>query len=72
MGLGTTSLPNTSNIFTNSLDGYEEIILLGSGKGVVSIKHIEKPYWKRKSLRTYRLLLKIYEQAVTKCLPYNG
>jgi len=55
------------NIFTNSLDSYEEIILLGSGKGVVSIKHIEKPYWKRKSLRTYRLLLKIFEQAVTKC-----
>jgi len=60
------------NIFISSLSSYEEIILLGSGKGVTSVKYIEKPYWKRKSLRTYRLLLKVYEQAVTKCPPYNG
>ena len=58
------------NIFVNSLDSYEEIILLGSGKGVVSIKHIKKPYWKRKSLRTYRFLLKIYQKAVTNCPRY--
>ena len=60
------------NIFISALSSYEEIILLGSGKGVASVKYIEKPYWKRKSLRTYRFLLKVYEQAVTKCPPYNG
>jgi 4-amino-4-deoxychorismate lyase len=58
------------DIFINSLNTYDEIILIGSGKGVVSVKYIQKPYWKRKSLKTYRLLLKIYEQAVTKCPPY--
>ena len=60
------------DIFLNTLSLYDEIILLGSGKGVASVKYIEKPYWKRKSLRTYRFLLKVYEQAVTKCPPYNG
>ena len=60
------------HILISSLNSYEEILLVGSGKGVTSVKHIEKPYWRRKSLRTYRHLLKIYEQAVTKCPPYNG
>jgi len=60
------------DIFISSLNAYEEIILVGSGKGVTSVKYIEKPYWRRKSLRTYRLLLKIYKQAVTKCPPYYG
>jgi 4-amino-4-deoxychorismate lyase len=58
------------NIYINSLDTYDEIILLGSGKGIISIKNIEKPYWERKSLRTYRLLLKIYQKAVTNCPRY--
>ena len=60
------------NIFINHLNYYDEIILIGSGKGVTSVKSIEKPYWQRKSLKTYRFLLKIYKQAVTKCPPYNG
>jgi branched-subunit amino acid aminotransferase/4-amino-4-deoxychorismate lyase len=60
------------NIFIKSLYSYDEIILIGSGKGVVSIDYIKKPYWRRKRLRTYRLLFKIYEQAVTKCPPYYG
>ena len=60
------------NIYIDSLDTYDEIILLGSGKGIVSIKRIEKPYWKRKSLRTYRFLLKTYQKAVTNCPRYYG
>ena len=60
------------NIYINSLDAYDEIILLGSGKGIVSIKRIEKPCWERKSLRTYRFLLKIYQKAVTNCPRYYG
>ena len=60
------------NIFINSLNDYDEIILIGSGKGVTSVKSIEKPKWERKSLRTYRFLSKIYNQAVTKCPLYNG
>ena len=60
------------NIFINSLNNYDEIILVGSGKGVVSVESINQPKWERKSLRTYRYLLKIYNRAVTKCPFYNG
>ena len=60
------------NIFINSLDNYDEIIVIGSGKAVVSINYINKPYWKRKSLKYYRILSKIYQQAVSDCPLYNG
>ena len=60
------------NIFIDSLESYDEIIIIGSGKGVVSINSIEKPFWKRKSLKSYRILSKIYQQAVTNCPRYNG
>jgi branched-subunit amino acid aminotransferase/4-amino-4-deoxychorismate lyase len=60
------------NILTDSLNDYDEIIIIGSGKGVVSVNTIAKPYWKRKSLKYYRILLKIYQKAVTNCPRYNG
>ena len=60
------------NILTDSLNDYDEIIIIGSGKGVVSVNTIAKPYWKRKSLKYYRILLKIYQKAVTDCPRYNG
>ena len=60
------------NIFTDSLSDYDEIIVIGSGKGVVSVYSINKPHWKRKSLKYYRILLKMYQQAVTKWPRYNG
>jgi len=60
------------NIFVNSLNDYDEIIVIGSGKGVVSVSSIEKPFWKRKSLKSYRNLSKIYQLAVTNCPRYNG
>ena len=60
------------NIFTDSLNDYDEIIVIGSGKGVVSVNSIEKPFWKRKSLKNYRILSKIYQQAVTNCPRYYG
>ena len=60
------------NIFIDSLESYDEIIVIGSGKGVVSVNSIEKPFWKRKSLKNYRILSKIYQQAVNNCPRYNG
>ena len=60
------------NIFIDSLKSYDEIIVIGSGKGVVSVNSIEKPFWKRKSLKNYRILSKIYQQAITNCPRYNG
>ena len=60
------------NIFIDSLCTYDEIIVIGSGKGVVSVNSIEKPFWKRKSLKNYRILSKIYQKAVTNCPSYNS
>ena len=60
------------NIFIDSLSTYEEIIIIGSGKGVNSVDSIKKPYWKRKSLKNYRILSKIYEKAVKNSPRYNG
>ena len=60
------------NIQIDSLHEYDEIIVIGSGKGVVSVNFIKKPYWKRKSLKNYRILSKIYSKAVTNCPSYNG
>ena len=60
------------NILIDSLSIYDEIIVIGSGKGVVSVSNIEKSTWKRKSLKYYRILLKIYQKAVTNCPRYIG
>ena len=60
------------NISVESLSIYDEIIVIGSGKGVVSVNSIEKPFWKRKSLKNYRILSRIYQKAVTNCPPYNS
>ena len=60
------------NISINSLKNYEEIIIIGSGKGVTSVSSIKNSKWRRKSFKYYRILLKIYQQAVVKCPRYNG
>ena len=60
------------DIFIKELGRYDEIILIGSGKGVVSVNRIEKTDWKRKSLKNYRILSKIYAKAVKNCPLYNS
>ena len=59
------------NIIVNSLNDYDEIIVIGSGKGVVSVNLIKKPFWKRKSLKNYRILLKIYKKEISNCSIYK-
>ena len=59
------------NIFVDSLNDYDEIIVIGSGKGVVSVSSIEKSFWKRKSLKNYRILLKIYKKEISNCSIYK-
>ena len=61
-----------SNIMLNSLDQYDEIIVIGSGKGVTSVNAIKNTKWKRKSFKYYVMLSKIYQQAIMKCPRYNG
>ena len=59
------------NIFVKSLNDYDEIIVIGSGKGVVSVSSIEKPFWKRKSLKNYRILLNIYKKEISNSSIYK-
>jgi branched-subunit amino acid aminotransferase/4-amino-4-deoxychorismate lyase len=55
----------------NSLGDYDEILLVGSGKGVTSIQTINDIKWKRKSLRNYKILSSYYKKEISKCLRYR-
>jgi len=59
------------DILVSSLKEYEEIILIGSGKGVTSIKTINQIKWKRKSLKFYNMLLKYYLSAINNYPKYK-
>ena len=72
IGNGPSGYKYRKNITINSLNEYDEIIIIGSGKGVVSVDSIKKPHWKRKSLKNYRILSNIYQKALKSCPRYNG
>ena len=51
---------NFKDISIKSIHDYEEIILVGSGKGVTSVSNINDLRWKRRSTKCYTKLNKIY------------
>ena len=55
------------NILIKELNNYEEIILIGSGKGVASVKTINQIGWKRKKLDKYKLFSRYYRVAIKNC-----
>ena len=59
------------DIFVNDLKSYDEILLVGSGKGIASIKTIKQVGWKRKNLKKFRLLSKYYKSITNKCRPHK-
>ena len=59
------------DIFVNDLKNYDEILLVGSGKGIASIKTIKQIGWKRKSLKKFRILSKYYNSIIKKCRPHK-
>ena len=59
------------NILIKELNDFEEIILIGSGKGVTSVKSIKDIGWKRKSLSKFKEFSKYYRLAVKKCNHYK-
>ena len=59
------------DIKIDSLKSYDEILLIGSGKGVASIQTIKNVKWKRKSLRYYKILSSLYRKAVLNCPIYK-
>ena len=52
------------DIFINKIHDYDEIILIGSVKGVTSVLKIDELKWKRKKNICYRKLNKIYNSLV--------
>ena len=55
------------DILVNSLKEFDEILLIGSGKGVASVKSINQIKWNRKSLKYYHIFSKQYKSAVSSC-----
>ena len=52
------------DIFIKDLNNFDEIILIGSGKGVTSVRTINNNKWKRKSLKSYKILKNYFNQAI--------
>jgi len=59
------------DILVSSLKEFDEIILIGSGKGVASVKTIDQIKWKRKSLKFYKIFTKHYLSAIKSCPKYK-
>ena len=59
------------NILISSLKEYDEIILIGSGKGVASVKTIDQIKWKRKSFKFYNKFSKYYLSAINNYPKYK-
>ena len=52
------------NIFIKNINSFDEILIVGSGKGIVSVSSIDNNLWLRKSLKIYKKLDKIYKNQV--------
>ncbi len=52
------------DILISKLHEYSEILLVGSGKGVVSISSIDQLNWYRSSLKMYKSILKEYSKVL--------
>jgi len=59
------------DIFIKELNKFDEIILVGSGKGIVSVKTIKQIGWKRKNLNQFKKFSKCYQSAINKCNLYK-
>ena len=59
------------DILLKEIKNYDEILLLGSGKGVVSVRTINELKWKRKNLKKFKFLSKQYDAVINKCNSYR-
>ena len=55
-----------TNILIKDIKNFDEILVVGSGKGIVSVSSIDNNLWKRKSLKVFNKLLKIYKSETKK------
>ncbi len=54
-----------TNIDKNNLRQYEEILLIGSGKGVSTVASIKEKNWKRKNYKSFEIFKKKYKTIIT-------
>ena len=59
------------DILVKDLKNYDEILLVGSGKGVASVKMIKQINWKRKNLKVFKLFSKYYISEIKRCKKYK-
>ena len=59
------------DIFLKEIHDFDEILLLGSGKGVTSVRTINEIKWKRKNLKKFNILSKHYNVQINKCNSYK-
>ena len=57
-------------IMISSLNDYDEILLIGSGKAVTSVETIKEINWKRNGLKYYKILSNFYKKEILKCPVY--
>ena len=59
------------DIFIKDLKSYDEILLVGSGKGIATVQTIKQIGWKRKELKKFKVLSKYYKSITDNCRPYK-
>ena len=59
------------DILLKDIKKYDEILLIGSGKGVASVRTINQIKWKRKNLEKFNILSKHYDVVINKCNFYK-
>ena len=59
------------DIFIKDVKSYDEILLVGSGKGIASIQTIKQIGWKRKELKKFKVLSKYYKSITDNCRPHK-
>ena len=59
------------DILLKEIKNYDEILLIGSGKGVASVRTINEIKWKRKNLKKFKFLSKKYDEVINKCNSYR-
>ena len=59
------------DIKVSSLNDYDEILLIGSGKAVTSVETIKEVDWRRKSVKYYKILSNFYKKEILNCSVYK-
>ena len=59
------------DVLVKEINNYDEILLIGSGKGVASVKTIKQLGWERKNLNQFKIFSKYYRSAIKNCNLYK-